>query len=71
MELHIKYPFLDIVLSWFYALHCSKFRPVQTLTLQSSYDLRLVAKDLEQATRIGLQGKTRHRVVTLLDEPRC
>lgn len=25
----------------------------------------LVAKDLEQATRIGLQGKTRHRVVTL------
>lgn len=25
----------------------------------------LVAKDLEQATRIGLQGKTRHRVVSL------
>lgn len=25
---------------------------------------RLVAKDLEQATRIGLQGRTRHRVVT-------
>lgn len=25
----------------------------------------LVAKDLEQATRIGLQGRTRHRVVTL------
>merc|ERR1719169_80693 len=25
----------------------------------------LVAKDLEQATRIGLQGKTRWRVVTL------
>jgi len=25
----------------------------------------LVAKDMEQATRIGLQGKTRHRVVTL------
>ena len=26
----------------------------------------LVAKDLEQATRIGLQGRTRHRVVTSL-----
>eukprot|EP00442_Polarella_glacialis_P051545 CAMPEP_0115144160 /NCGR_PEP_ID=MMETSP0227-20121206/61262_1 /TAXON_ID=89957 /ORGANISM="Polarella glacialis, Strain CCMP 1383" /LENGTH=1421 /DNA_ID=CAMNT_0002553249 /DNA_START=158 /DNA_END=4423 /DNA_ORIENTATION=- len=25
----------------------------------------LVAKDMDQATRIGLQGKTRHRVVTL------
>merc|ERR1719515_119966 len=25
----------------------------------------LVAKDYDQATRIGLQGKTRHRVVTL------
>ena len=24
-----------------------------------------MAKDLEQATRIGLQGKVRHRVVTL------
>lgn len=34
--------------------------------MQSLYDLRLVAKDLEQATRIGLQGKTRHRVVSLL-----
>ena len=31
------------------------------------YALRntLVGKDLEQATRIGLQGKTRYRVVTL------
>ncbi len=31
------------------------------------YGLRdtLVAKDLEQATRIGMHGKTRHRVVTL------
>ncbi|CAN7988779.1 unnamed protein product [Ixodes hexagonus] len=28
----------------------------------------LVAKDLEQATRIGLQGRTRHRVVTLHGE---
>ncbi|CAN8017690.1 unnamed protein product [Ixodes persulcatus] len=28
----------------------------------------LVAKDLEQATRIGLQGRTRHRVVTLQGE---
>ena len=25
----------------------------------------LVAKDLDQATRIGLQGRSRHRVVTL------
>ncbi len=25
----------------------------------------LVAKDLDQATRIALQGKTRHRVVSL------
>ncbi|XP_015924685.1 structural maintenance of chromosomes protein 4 isoform X2 [Parasteatoda tepidariorum] len=28
----------------------------------------LVAKDLEQATRVGLQGDTRHRVVTLKGE---
>lgn len=28
----------------------------------------LVAKDLDQATRVGLQGKTRYRVVSLKGE---
>ena len=36
---------------------------ISVLGLGSS---RLVAKDLEQATRIGLQGRSRHRVVTSL-----
>ena len=43
-------------------------RPKDPLFLSAFYfALRntLVASDLDQATRIGLQGRTRHRVVTL------
>lgn len=49
-----------------------RLRVATAAVSRGAFGLRLVAKDLEQATRIGLQGRTRHRVVTQLGrDSRC